>query len=132
MISKSEGYEKTVKSKLLAIIQLEKLLSNCSKVYMFVAGGMRLQEPALDLGILMALVSGYKNRAVDDKTVVFGEVGLSGEVRSVSMTAQRIQEAKKLGFTHCVVPRSSLEGLSEIEGIKITGVATVREAMELI
>ena len=106
-------------------------VSGCD-AYVNIAGGMRLQEPALDLGILMALVSGYKNRAIDDKTVVFGEVGLSGEVRSVSMTAQRIQEAKKLGFTHCVVPRSSLEGLSEIEGIKITGVATVREAMELI
>ena len=106
-------------------------VSGCD-AYVNIAGGMRLQEPALDLGILMALVSGYKNRAIDDKTVVFGEVGLSGEVRSVSMTAQRIQEAKKLGFTHCVVPRSSLDGLSEISGIKITGVATVREAMELI
>ena len=93
---------------------------------------MRLQEPALDLGILMAIVSGYKNRAVDDKTVVFGEVGLSGEVRSVSMAAQRIQDANKLGFTHCVVPSSNLEGLSGIEGIKITGVAAVREAIELI
>ena len=81
-------------------------VSGCD-AYVNIAGGMRLQEPALDLGILMALVSGYKNRAIDDKTVVFGEVGLSGEVRSVSMTAQRIQEAKKLGFTHCVVPRSS-------------------------
>ena len=100
--------------------------------YVNIAGGMRLQEPALDLGILMAIVSSYKNRAIDDKTVVFGEVGLSGEVRSVSMAAQRVQEAKKLGFTHCVIPRSNFESVSEVEGIRITSVATVREAMELI
>ena len=100
--------------------------------YVNIAGGMRLQEPALDLGIIMAIVSSYKNRAIDDKTVVFGEVGLSGEVRAVSMTEQRIQEAKKLGFTHCVVPRSGMENLTKIEGIKITPVATVKDAMELI
>ena len=100
--------------------------------YVNIAGGMRLQEPALDLGIIMAVVSSYKNRAVDDKTVVFGEVGLSGEVRAVSMMEQRILEAKKLGFTQCVVPRSGTEGLVRIEGIKITPVATVKDAIELI
>lgn len=100
--------------------------------YVNIAGGMRLLEPALDLGIIMAIVSSYKNRAIDDKTVVFGEVGLSGEVRAVSMTEQRIQEAKKLGFTHCVVPRSGMENLTKIEGIKITPVATVKDAMEMI
>lgn len=106
-------------------------VSGCD-AYVNIAGGMRLQEPALDLGLVMAIVSSYKNRAIDDKTVVFGEVGLSGEVRAVSMTQQRLQEAKKLGFTHCIVPRSSMEGVSKIEGIKITGVATVRDAIELI
>ena len=100
--------------------------------YVNIAGGMRLQEPALDLGIVMAIVSGYKNRAVDDKMVVFGEVGLSGEVRSVNMAEQRIQEAKKLGFTQCVVPKSNVEGMGEISGIKIIPVASVREAIELI
>ena len=106
-------------------------VSGCD-AYVNIAGGMRLLEPALDLGIVMAIVSSYKNRAVDDKTVVFGEVGLSGEVRSVSMAGQRIQEAKKLGFKHCIVPRSSMEGLSEIGGIKITPVASVRDAIDLI
>ena len=106
-------------------------VSGCD-AYVNIAGGMRLQEPALDLGLVMAIVSSYKNRAIDDKTVVFGEVGLSGEVRAVSMTEQRIQEARKLGFTRCIVPKSSMEGLSVIEGIKITGVATVRDAIELI
>ena len=106
-------------------------VSGCD-AYVNIAGGMRLQEPALDLGLVMAIVSSYKNRAIDDKTVVFGEVGLSGEVRAVSMKEQRIQEARKLGFTRCIVPKSSMEGLSVIEGIKITGVATVRDAIELI
>ena len=106
-------------------------VSGCD-AYVNIAGGMRLQEPALDLGILIAIVSSYKNRAIDDKTVVFGEVGLSGEVRAVSMTQQRIMEASKLGFTHCIVPKSAMEGLTEMKGIKITGVATVRDAMELI
>lgn len=100
--------------------------------YVNIAGGMRLQEPALDLGIVIAIVSSYKNRAVDDKTVVFGEVGLSGEVRSVSMMEQRIQEARKLGFTHCIVPRSGMEGLTKVEGITIIPVANVREAIGLI
>lgn len=100
--------------------------------YVNIAGGMRLQEPALDLGIVMAIVSGYKNRPVDDKMVVFGEVGLSGEVRAVSMVEQRILEAKKLGFTQCIIPRSSYEGVSKIEGIKVIGVTSVREAIELI
>ena len=106
-------------------------VSGCD-AYVNIAGGMRLQEPALDLGIVMAIVSSYKNRAIDDKTVVFGEVGLSGEVRAVSMMEQRILEAKKLGFTQCMVPRSGTEGLSKIDGIKITPVASVRDAIELI
>ena len=100
--------------------------------YVNIAGGMRLQEPALDLGIVMAIVSSYKNRAIDDKTVVFGEVGLSGEVRAVSMVEQRVQEARKLGFECCVVPRSNLDSLSKVEGIKLVGVSSLREAIDII
>ena len=106
-------------------------ISGCD-AYVNIAGGMRLQEPALDLGIVMAIVSSYKNRAIDDKTIVFGEVGLSGEVRAVNMVANRIMEAKKLGFEHCIVPRACLDSVSEIEGIKVTGVSNVREAIDLI
>ena len=106
-------------------------ISGCD-AYVNIAGGMRLQEPALDLGIMMAIVSSYKNRAIDDKTIVFGEIGLSGEVRAVSMAANRIQEAKKLGFEHCIVPKSCLDGVDSLEGIKVTGVSNVREAIDLI
>ena len=83
-------------------------LGNCD-AYVNIAGGMRIQEPAIDLGIVMALVSSFKNRPIDDKLIVVGEVGLSGEVRGVSMMQARVQEAKKLGFTTCVIPKGSME-----------------------
>ena len=69
-----------------------------SDAYVNVAGGIKVSEPALDLGIVMALVSSFKNRAIDEKTVIFGEVGLAGEVRAVSQAQQRVNEAVKLGF----------------------------------
>ena len=78
----------------------------------------------------MAIVSSYKNRAIDDKIIAFGEVGLSGEVRAVSMTANRIQEAKKLGFNQCVIPRSCLDGLAAIEGIKVIGVEEFAQVVD--
>ena len=103
-----------------------------SDAYVNIAGGMKIQEPALDLGIVMALVSSYKNRPLEDGLMVFGEVGLSGEVRAVSMAGQRVQEAKKLGFTTCVVPAACMDGLTGIKGIKLIPVASVQDAMELI
>ena len=73
--------------------------------YVNIAGGMRMNEPALDLAIIMALVSSLKDRPIDPKTVIFGEVGLSGEVRGVSMAEQRVNEAVKLGFETCILPQ---------------------------
>ena len=73
------------------------------------AGGMKMNEPALDLAIIMALVSSLKDRAVDETIIVFGEVGLSGEVRSVSMAEQRVNEAIKLGFEVCILPQICLD-----------------------
>ena len=106
-------------------------MSNCD-AYVNIAGGIKMNEPAIDLGIVMALVSSYKNRPVDEKMIVFGEVGLSGEVRAVSMPEQRVAEAKKLGFEICVVPEVSLDMVKNIKGIKIVGVKTVNDAMNLI
>lgn len=106
-------------------------LSGCD-AYVNLAGGIKITEPAIDLGIVMAIVSSFKNRAVDDKTVAFGEVGLSGEVRGVSMAQQRIQEAKKLGFTTCIIPSVSLKGLKNIDGIRTVGVRSVQDAISLI
>ncbi len=106
-------------------------LANCD-AYVNIAGGIRMNEPAIDLGIVMAIVSSYKNRPVDECMIVFGEVGLSGEVRAVNMPEQRVAEAKKLGFETCVVPEVSLDMVKGIKGIKIIGVKTVNDAMNLI
>ena len=107
-------------------------LSNCD-AYVNIAGGIRMSEPAIDLGIVTAVVSSFRNVPVDEKTLVFGEIGLSGEVRSVSMAEQRIGEAAKLGFTTCILPKSAEEMLRASghipKAITLKGVSSVREAI---
>lgn len=100
--------------------------------YVNIAGGIKMNEPAIDLGIVVAIISSYKNRAVDEKTVVFGEVGLSGEIRAVSMPEQRVSEAKKLGFESCILPEVSKEMVKDIKGIKIYGVRNMNDVMNLM
>lgn len=100
--------------------------------YVNIAGGIRINEPAVDLGIMLALVSSYKNRPVSEDVLVFGEVGLSGEVRAVNMPEQRVSEAKKLGFQTCILPAVSLDAVKNIQGIKLLGVKSINEAIDLI
>ena len=102
--------------------------SECD-AYINVAGGMKVSEPSLDLAIIMALISSYRNHAVNPMTIVFGEVGLTGEIRAVSMAELRIAEAAKMGYDSCILPRSNAEKLSkEIgNGIRIFGVSNIRE-----
>lgn len=100
--------------------------------YVNFAGGMRIFEPATDLAVVMALVSSYRNKPVDDDMLVFGEVGLSGEVRGVAMAKQRILEGRKLGFTSCVVPYANAKQLTDVEGIKIYTVKNIMEAVNII
>ena len=118
---------------LMAVLEkrLNLQMSDCD-AYVNLAGGIRIVEPAIDLGIAMAVVSSFKNRAIDDKTIVFGEIGLSGEVRGVSMVEQRVAEAAKLGFTTCVMPEVNKSQVHRIEGIRLIGVRTVRDAVDLI
>ena len=106
-------------------------LSDCD-AYVNIAGGIRMNEPAIDLGIVLAIVSSYKERPIDEKTICFGEVGLSGEVRAVSMAEQRVLEAKKLGFTTCILPQVSRESMRPVEGIRLVGVRTVKDAMDYL
>lgn len=106
-------------------------LSGCD-AYVNVAGGLKVNEPALDLGIVMAIVSSFKNRSIDDKTIIFGEVGLAGEVRAVSQAQQRVNEAVKLGFATCILPQVCLKNIKKTDKIKIIGVANVSEAINLI
>lgn len=100
--------------------------------YVNIAGGIKMNEPAIDLGIILAIVSSYKNKPIGDKVIAFGEVGLSGEVRAVSMPEQRVSEAKKLGFQTCIVPAVSVETVKNIAGIEIIGVKNISEAVQLI
>lgn len=106
-------------------------MSDCD-AYVNLAGGMKITEPAIDLGIAMAVASSFKNRPIDDKIAAFGEIGLSGEVRGVSMIEQRIKEAAKMGFTTCVIPKVCIKQLKIMENIKIIGVSSVQDAIDLI
>lgn len=105
-------------------------LGNCD-AYINIAGGIRMVEPAIDLAIAMAIITSYKELVMDEKTICFGEVGLSGEVRAVSMAEQRVREAKKLGFLKCVMPESNRKGLKEAEGIEIIGIESVKDILGL-
>lgn len=100
--------------------------------YINIAGGIKMNEPAIDLGIVLAIVSSYKDKVIDGKTIVFGEVGLSGEVRAVSMAEQRILEAKKLGFEKVIYPKVCENGRIQVKGIELVGVSNVREAIKAI
>lgn len=100
--------------------------------YVNIAGGVRMNEPALDLAIVMALVSSLKDKPVNPKCMIFGEVGLSGEVRAVSMAEQRVNEARKLGFEYCVLPKVNLAKIKNSEGIVLYGVSNVQEAIKLL
>ncbi len=99
--------------------------------YVNIAGGIRLNEPAMDLALVLAVISSYKDVPISEQTIVFGEVGLSGEVRAVSMAKQRVLEAKKLGFTRVVFPQSSWESVKNITGISLVGVSSVRDALRV-
>lgn len=103
-----------------------------SDAYVNVAGGLKVNEPALDLGIVMAVVSSFKNRMIDDKTIIFGEVGLAGEVRAVSQPQIRVNEAVKLGFETCILPEVCLKNVRKTDKINLIGIKNVREAIKLI
>ena len=116
----------------LLMAVLEKRLGlnlSSSDAYVNIAGGIRMNEPAIDLGILLAIVSSYKDIVIDDKVLVFGEVGLSGEVRAVSMAEQRVQEAKKLGFTTIILPAVCMKSVQNSTDVCLIPVETIRDAV---
>lgn len=118
----------------LLIAVLEKRLGlrmgNCD-AYVNVAGGLRIYEPAIDLGIAIAMASSFLNKPVDDKLMAIGEVGLSGEVRAVSMIEQRVSEAIKLGFTTIMVPAALYDRVKGIKGSKIIPVESLKDAIQI-
>ncbi len=122
---------------LMAVIEkrLGLRMGECD-AYINVAGGMKITEPALDLGIVAALLSSYKNQALDSRTICFGEIGLVGEIRAVNLAEQRVLEAAKLGFERCILPKVNSQKLeidkSLLNGMQLLGVGSIYELLEVI
>ena len=99
-------------------------------IFMNVAGGVKVTEPAVDMAIVAAVASSFLDKAVSEGTVVLGEIGLTGEVRAIGQADTRIGESRKMGFSRCLLPKSNLKRLPDIDGIEIEGVKTVSEVVE--
>lgn len=131
----STGFDFNRMSLLLAVLEKRAgyFFSN-NDAYLNVVGGLRLDEPAVDLAVAMALVSSLKDEPIDERTLAFGELGLAGEIRSVSHCGLRISEAQRLGFERCIVPYYSLKNIdkSNYPDIEIIGVRNVREAFSAL
>lgn len=130
----SQGFDYNRLNMLLAILEKrEGMFFSNLDTYLNVVGGMHLTEPACDLAVCMALVSGLRDTPLNDKMIAFGEVGLSGEIRAVPRADMRINEAARLGFTECILPKSTLKQLKSVpEGIELIGVRNLKEAVSLI
>jgi DNA repair protein RadA/Sms len=101
-------------------------------VFVNVAGGMTIDEPAADLGIVAAIASSFRNVPVDERSAVFGEVGLAGEVRATSQASVRVREAYSMGFRRCIIPNGNLAGLEYDDGIEVIGVRNIGDALEAL
>jgi DNA repair protein RadA/Sms len=99
-------------------------------VFVNAVGGVEIEEPAADLGIAVAIASSFRNREVDPRTCVFGEVGLSGEIRGTTQAAQRVVEARRLGFERAILSADNRKAVGEVEGIRVVPVSSVQEALE--
>ena len=101
-------------------------------IFVNVAGGLKVEEPAADLAIISAMMSSFLDRPVDRDLVVFGEVGLAGEIRGVNQPELRIKEARKMGFSRCLLSRSNVEGVSLPRDMSLTGVESIQEVYEFL
>lgn len=101
-----------------------------SDIFINVAGGVRVEEPAVDLGVVAAMASSFLDRPVDSRTVILGEVGLTGEVRAVSQIEVRVKEAARLGFSRCIVPQTSAKQLTKIGKMEVCAISSLKELLE--
>jgi DNA repair protein RadA/Sms len=126
----TQGFDHNRTSLLIAV--MEKRLGfqfAADDVFVNVAGGIDVNEPAADLGVIAAIASSFRNLAVDAETAVFGEVGLTGEIRGVLQAQARAREAQALGFKKLIIPESNKKGLEKLLGLRIVGVSTLDEAV---
>jgi DNA repair protein RadA/Sms len=112
--------------------QERRVAATGNDIFLNVAGGVHLDEPAADLGAVLAVASSFLNRPVDPHTLLAGEVGLAGEVRAIAQAEARVREGAKLGFKRCVLPESSRRQLAPVDGVEMRGVASLNEAWELL
>jgi DNA repair protein RadA/Sms len=118
---------------LLAVLEKrEGLRLSASDVFVNVAGGVRLDEPAVDLGVIMAVASSFRDVPTDTGTVLIGEVGLGGEIRTVSQLELRLKEAAKLGFERAIVPKNNLKGVVAPNGIEVTGADRLHQVLDFV
>ncbi|MCQ2520638.1 MAG: DNA repair protein RadA [Lachnospiraceae bacterium] len=119
---------------LMAVIEKRGNLSiGDQDAYINIAGGMKLNEPSMDLATVIAIISSFKNKPVNPKTIIFGEVGLSGEVRAVSQAELRVKEAAKLGFSTVILPKANMnDSLKKIKGVELVAVENLEEAKNII
>ena len=101
-------------------------------IFINVAGGIKIDEPAIDLGIISTTASSFLNKPISGNTVTFGEVGLSGEVRGVSQTEPRLKEAVKLGFSRCLLSKKSIKTLKGTIDMELIGISSVTELLEVL
>ncbi|MSS62565.1 DNA repair protein RadA [Velocimicrobium porci] len=117
---------------LMAVIEkrLGVSLADCD-AYVNIAGGMRVNEPALDLALIAAILSSYRNLALDSDTIIFGEVGLAGEVRAVTLIEQRVMESAKMGYKRCILPQVNLDSMEQdkVNGMELIGLRNIREIL---
>jgi len=127
----ASGLDHNRLSLLLAVLDKRAGLSFVTDdVYVNVAGGMTIDEPAADLAVVAAVASSLRNRKLREQTVVFGEVGLAGEIRATSQAPLRLREAAQMGFTAAVIPEGNLGGVDQPKGLELIGVRTVGEALD--
>jgi DNA repair protein RadA/Sms len=127
----SQGIDANRVSLLVAVMEkrLGVHLSN-QDIFLNIAGGMRVEEPAADVGVIVAIASNFRDQLIDPETVVFGEVGLGGEVRGVSQPEVRAKEAARLGFKRCLLPKQNQEKMRGVKGIELIGIRTIQEAIK--
>jgi DNA repair protein RadA/Sms len=129
----SQGVDANRVSLLVAVMEkrLGIHLSN-QDIFLNIAGGMRVEEPAADVGVIAAIASNSRDQLIDPEVVVFGEVGLGGEVRGVNQSEVRAKEAARLGFKRCLLPKQNQQKMRGVKGIELIGIGTVQEAIKIL
>ena len=126
----ANGFDYNRLAVLIAVIEKRANLNlGTQDVYLNVAGGMKLSEPAVDLGIIATVASAYKNVPIAKDVVIMGEVGLTGEVRRINLIEKRLKEVEKLGFKKCIIPENNKKGLKDAYKLDIIGVKNIGEAL---